>query len=111
VPEVLVEQQQETEPAPVVTPKPKPRPVARQQAKPPSPPQPSIEAYDADQKEIQSIIFDLPVDGDTLNRGTSGVDGYFATGTSGAFLEPGDPKLAARFAGTWPNAAGRSSGK
>jgi catecholate siderophore receptor len=84
VPEVLVEQQQETEPAPVVTPKPKPRPVTRQQVTPPPTQQPSIEAYDADQKEIQSIIFDLPVDGDTLNRGTSGVDGYFAEGTSGA---------------------------
>jgi catecholate siderophore receptor len=85
VPEVLVEQQPETKPAPVVTPKPKPRPVTRQPVAPPPPPQqPTIEAYDAEQKEIQSIIFDLPVDGDTLNRGTSGVDGYFAAGTSAA---------------------------
>ena len=84
VPEVLVEQQQETKPAPVVTPKPKPRPVTRQPVPPPPPQQPTIEAYDAEQKEIQSIIFDLPVSGDTLNRGTSGVDGYFAEGTSAA---------------------------
>jgi catecholate siderophore receptor len=85
VPEVLVEQQPETKPAPVVTAKPKPRPVTRQPAAPlPPRQQPSIEAYDAEQKEIQSIIFDLPVDGDTLNRGTSGVDGYFAAGTSAA---------------------------
>ena len=84
VPEVVVEQP-ETKPAPVITPKPKPRPVIAQQATPPRPsPQPTIEAYDAEQKEIQSIIFDLPVDGDTLNRGTSGVDGYFAEGTSAA---------------------------
>ena len=85
VPEVVVEQQQETKPAPVVTPKPKPRPVTRQPVAPPPPTQqPTIEAYDAEQKEIQSVIFDLPVDGDTLNRGTSGVDGYFAEGTSAA---------------------------
>ena len=84
VPEVLVEQQQETKPAPVVAPKPKPRPVTRQPVAPPPPQQPTIEAYDAEQREIQSIIFDLPVSGDTLNRGTSGVDGYFAEGTSAA---------------------------
>ena len=84
VPEVLVEQQQETKPAPMVTPKPKPRPVTRQPVAPPPPQQPTIETYDAEQKEIQSIIFDLPVSGDTLNRGTSGVDGYFAEGTSAA---------------------------
>jgi catecholate siderophore receptor len=84
VPEVVVEQEQETKPAPAVSPKPKPQPVTRRPVAPPPPPQPSIEAYDAEQKEIQSIIFDLPVDGDTLNRGTSGVDGYFAEGTSAA---------------------------
>jgi catecholate siderophore receptor len=84
VPEVVVEQP-ETKPAPVITTKRKPRPVITQSATPPRPlPQPTIEAYDAEQKEIQSIIFDLPVDGDTLNRGTSGVDGYFAEGTSAA---------------------------
>ena len=57
-----------------------PRPVVAAPAPPPPPP--SIEAYDEEQRQIQSVIFDLPVDGDSLNRGTSGVDGYFAAGTS-----------------------------
>jgi catecholate siderophore receptor len=85
LPQVIVTQPQTTERAPAVTSKPKPRPASRPAVTPPPPQQqPTIEAYDAEQKEIQSIIFDLPVDGDTLNRGTSGVDGYFAAGTSAA---------------------------
>jgi len=33
---------------------------------------------------VQSVIFGAPVEGSTLNRGTTGVDGYFASGTSGS---------------------------
>jgi catecholate siderophore receptor len=84
LPQIIVKQPQATKPAPVVS-KPKPRPVSRPAVAPPPPQeQQTIEAYDAEQKQIQSIIFDLPVDGDSLNRGTSGVDGYFAAGTSAA---------------------------
>jgi catecholate siderophore receptor len=84
VPEVVVEQKEETKPAPV-KPKPKSRTVTRQPVTPSPPrPQPTIAVENVEQKAIQSIIFDLPVDGDTLNRGTSGVDGYFASGTSAA---------------------------
>lgn len=36
------------------------------------------------QEEIDQAIFDLPVDGSALNRGSFGVDGYFAAGTSSA---------------------------
>lgn len=53
-------------------------------ASPPPDPLPSDTFSFAEQKAIQSVIFDLPVDGDTLSRGTSGVDGYFASGTSAA---------------------------
>lgn len=55
-------------------------------ARPATAPQPQAptDAPETAQKAIENAIFDLPVDGDTLNRGTSGVDGYFAAGTSSA---------------------------
>ncbi|MGH6737379.1 MAG: TonB-dependent receptor [Methyloceanibacter sp.] len=90
VPEVIVEQEPETEAAPpVVAAKPKPRPVARPTttaaAPVTTPPQPltTIDGYPS-QRAVEEAIFDLPVDGSTLNRGSSGVDGYYAAGTSSA---------------------------
>lgn len=38
----------------------------------------------ASQDEIDQAIFDLPVEGSGLNRGSFGVDGYYAAGTSSA---------------------------
>ena len=64
---------------PVTAAKPRPAP-----ASPQPDPLPADTFSFAEQKAIQSVIFDLPVDGDTLSRGTSGVDGYFASGTSAA---------------------------
>ncbi len=89
VPGVIVEQERETEPAPVAAAKPKPRPVTRTTttvAAPvttPAEPLTTINGYPS-QKAVEEAIFDLPVDGSTLNRGSSGVDGYYAAGTSSA---------------------------
>lgn len=89
VPGVIVEQERETEPAPPAAAKPKPRPVARPTttaAAPvttPAEPLTTIDGYPS-QKAVEEAIFDLPVDGSTLNRGSSGVDGYYAAGTSSA---------------------------
>ncbi|MGI9424308.1 MAG: TonB-dependent receptor [Hyphomicrobiaceae bacterium] len=43
---------------------------------------PPSDTIDTTPSTIQGVIFDAPVEGDTLNRGTTGVDGYFASGTS-----------------------------
>ena len=93
VPPVVVEQEPDSEPAPVVTAEPdpqptsRPRPVARSTATLAQPVEPSGSTADggfADQEAIEEAIFDLPVDGSTLNRGSFGIDGYYAAGTSSA---------------------------
>jgi catecholate siderophore receptor len=92
VPPVIVEQNPDVEPAPaVVTAEPKPEPSAPRRAAPratastaPSTPVDTSDGGFASQEAIEEAIFDLPVDGDTLNRGSSGVDGYYAAGTSSA---------------------------
>jgi catecholate siderophore receptor len=92
VPPVVIEQEAAPEPAPpVVTaeprpePTPRPRPVPRSTAPTGQPaPVTTADGGFASQGAIEETIFDLPVDGDTLNRGSSGVDGYYAAGTSSA---------------------------
>jgi len=51
--------------------------VAPQPVAPPSP-----DTGEPIASTVESVIFDAPVEGDTLSRGTTGVDGYFASGTS-----------------------------
>ena len=91
VPPVVVEQEQEVEPAaPVVAvePEPTPRPgsLSLSPAAPPASRKPGVpDARLRFQEAVEQAIFDLPVDGGgTLNRGASGVDGYYAAGTSSA---------------------------
>lgn len=94
VPPVIVEQDPDAESAPAVVsaepepePAPRPRPGAVPRSTASVPPGPSASTADggfASQDAIEEAIFDLPVDGDTLNRGSSGVDGYYAAGTSSA---------------------------
>lgn len=72
LPEVVVE----TTPEPAAAPAdPGPAPQASVAPQPVAP-QPDVITSD------EIAIFNAPNDGDTLNRGTSGVDGYFASGTS-----------------------------
>jgi len=94
VPPVMVEQEPEVEvePAPVVAadpdPTPRPRPVSQPRRTVSAPVDPGpVTATPGfpSQEAVEQAIFDLPVDGGgTLNRGTSGVDGYYAAGTSSA---------------------------
>ncbi len=92
VPPVIVEQEPDVEPAPPVAtaepgpaPTPRPRPVPRSTASvPPGPSAATADGGFASQEAIEEAIFDLPVDGSTLNRGSSGIDGYYAAGTSSA---------------------------
>ncbi|WP_156137385.1 TonB-dependent receptor [Methyloceanibacter caenitepidi] len=96
VPPVVIEQQADPEPAAPVaaaeadpTPYSRPEPSRRARAAQPAPSNTSAPSSTADggfasQEAIEEAIFDLPVDGDTLNRGSSGVDGYYAAGTSSA---------------------------
>ncbi|BAQ16710.1 ferrichrome-iron receptor [Methyloceanibacter caenitepidi] len=92
VPPVIVEQDPDIEAAPAVVeaepdpePRPRPRPAPRTTASAPvSAPAATADGGYASQDAIEEAIFDLPVDGSTLNRGSSGVDGYYAAGTSSA---------------------------
>jgi catecholate siderophore receptor len=92
VPPVIVEQEPDVEPATTVaTAEPKPAPTSRPRPVPRStasvPPGPSAATADggfASQEAIEEAVFDLPVDGSTLNRGSAGIDGYYAAGTSSA---------------------------
>ena len=82
LPEVVVETEDATgEASDVDTDDPAPQfasqqPIIAPQVVPPS------ATIDSTPSTMQGVIFDLPVAGDTLNRGTTGVDGYFASGTS-----------------------------
>jgi catecholate siderophore receptor len=98
VPPVVIEQQADPEPAapavaaepdPDLTPYSRAEPRRRASAAQPAPsttaaPSSTADGGFASQEAIEEAIFDLPVDGDTLNRGSSGVDGYYAAGTSSA---------------------------
>lgn len=99
IPPVIVEQEVDDEPAaPVIRAEPRPAaaPAPRRPTPAPSPLPPSAATIPAgpptstvddgleSEEAVEQAIFDLPVEGDTLNRGSFGVDGYFSAGTSTA---------------------------
>ena len=71
-------------PVDVVT-SPEPAPAAKKSPKKKAPPAPATETAGVPEKAPtapESPIFGAPAaEGDTLNRGTTGVEGYFAAGT------------------------------
>ncbi|XSG81469.1 MAG: TonB-dependent receptor [Methyloligella sp. ZOD6] len=88
VPPVVVEQEPPAEPAPPATAEVS-HPVSypSQPRALPSRPAP-VEAEDesgfASEQAVERAIFDLPVEGASLNRGAFGIEGYYAAGTSSA---------------------------
>ena len=92
MPELVVEQdpdaQGESETVTETASEPRPRPTAPPRAtvqtvSDPASANDPIAGF-ASEDAVQEAIFDLPVDGSTLQRGTFGIEGYYAGGTSTA---------------------------
>jgi catecholate siderophore receptor len=71
----------------ITSPEPAPAPAAKKAPAKKAPPAPTTDTAGVPQDDtptaVKSPIFGAPAaEGDTLNRGTTGVDGYFAAGTS-----------------------------
>ena len=85
LPEVVVETDDAVgQPAETDGDQPAPQLASQQPVVAPQVVPPPSDAGGSSSSTVQSVIFDAPVQGDTLNRGTTGVDGYFASGTSAA---------------------------